>query len=405
MLNLFNTLGRRDEEFHPVNEKVVKIFTCGPSVYQRAHIGNFRTFLFEDILIRYLQYSGYTVRRGMNFTDIEDKALKEAEVRGMSVRQLTEENIKEFMEEMDLLKIRVPDYLPKASECVYEAVQIIERLLELQIAYWYKGNVYFDPLKYKGFGKLYGLNMDRWPTTKRRFHKDTYPGTQWNLGDFILWHGYKGGDANFWDSTIGRGRPSWNIQDPSMILKHFDETLSIYCGGIDNLFRHHDYTLAILESVTPYPMARFWLHCEHLLVNGKKMSKSKGTIYYTDTLLNLGYSIHEVRFFLVYSHYRQKLNYSDSSMIATACKLRAFRNKVAKIKARSDEKAPVELSYVQEIRTVFSERMDRDLNVRGAFDAVADEVSKVDLQDLKAGKASGIIAALMEIDNVLQVIF
>jgi len=405
MLNLFNTLGRRDEEFHPVNEKVVKIFTCGPSVYQRAHIGNFRTFLFEDILVRYLQYSGYTVRRGMNFTDIEDKALKEAEARRMSVRQLTEENIKEFMEEMDLLKIRVPDYLPKASECVHEAVQIIERLLDLQIAYWYKGNVYFNPLKYKGFGKLYGLDMDRWPTIKRRFHKDTYPGIQWNLGDFILWHGYKRGDANFWDSKIGRGRPSWNIQDPSMILKHFHETLSIYCGGIDNLFRHHDYTLAILESVTPYSMARFWLHCEHLLVNGRKMSKSKGTIYYTDTLRNLGYPIHEIRFFLVYSHYRHKLNYSDSSMSATADKLRAFRNKVTKIKARSDEKAPIDGSYVQKIRNIFSECMDEDLNVRGAFDAVADEVSKVNLHDLKAGQASGIIAALMEIDNVLKVIF
>ncbi len=140
------------------------------------------------------------------------------------------------------------------------------------------------PLKFPGFGKLFGLDMSKWPKKKVRFHKDTYPGVQWNLGDFILWHGYKDGEKAYWDTGIGRGRPSWNIQDPAMVSRYFDETLSVYCGGIDNLYRHHDYTLAILESIRPYPMARFWLHCHHLLVNGRKMSKSRGNIYYTDML-------------------------------------------------------------------------------------------------------------------------
>ncbi len=158
---------------------------------------------------------------------------------------------------------------------------MIERLLELKIAYRHGDNIYFDPLKFPGFGKLYGLDMSRWPTRKKRFHRDTYPGIQWNLGDFILWHGYREGDTVFWDTAIGRGRPSWNIQDPSMVASHFQETLSIYCGGIDNLYRHHDYSLAILESLRPYPMARFWLHGHHLLVGGRKMSKSRGTVYYT----------------------------------------------------------------------------------------------------------------------------
>lgn len=147
MLKLLNTLGKRIETFRPIDERVVNIFTCGPSVYQRSHIGNFRTFLFEDLLVRYLEYSGYTIKRGMNFTNIEDKAIKEAEKKKRSVTHLTEENIKKFIEEMDLLRMKIPDYLPKASDAIDQAVEIIERLLDLKVAYWYRGNVYFEPWK------------------------------------------------------------------------------------------------------------------------------------------------------------------------------------------------------------------------------------------------------------------
>jgi cysteinyl-tRNA synthetase len=172
---------------------------------------------------------------------------------------------------MELLRIKIPDYLPRASEAVDEAAEIIGDLLRRGIAYRHGGNIYFDPLTFPGFGAIYGLDMSRWPSRRRRFHKDTYPGIQWNLGDFILWHGYKPGDTLSWETPIGRGRPSWNVQDPAMIIKYFHETLSIYCGGYDNLFRHHDYLKAILESVRPYPMARFWLHGHHLYIEGQKM--------------------------------------------------------------------------------------------------------------------------------------
>ena len=276
MLKLFNSLGKKLEPFQPVNPNVVTLFTCGPSVYQRSHIGNFRTFLFEDILIRYLEVSGYSVKRGMNFTDVEDKAIQEAEAKKISLKTLTDRNIKSFVRELKRLRMKIPDYLVRASEAIDESVEIIEKLLSLKIAYWYRGNVYFDPLKFPRFGILFGLDMAKWPAEKRRFHKDTYPGLNWNLGDFVLWHGCKKDDKICWDTRVGRGRPSWNIQDPSMVGKRFNETLSIYCGGFDNLFRHHDYSLAILESIRPYPMARFWLHCYHLVVNGQKMSKSKG---------------------------------------------------------------------------------------------------------------------------------
>jgi cysteinyl-tRNA synthetase len=405
MLTLLNTLGKTVERFQPVDEKVINIFTCGPSVYQRSHIGNFRTFLFEDIVVRYLEYLGYTVKRGMNFTDIEDKALKEAKKRHQSVTHLTEENIRKFIEEIDFLRMKIPDYLPKASDAVDEAVEIISRLLDLKVAYWNRGNVYFEPLKFPGFGEIYGLDMTRWPSKKRRFHRDTYPGMRWNLGDFILWHGYNKADTIYWDTSIGKGRPSWNIQDPSMIFKHFNETLSIYCGGFDNLFRHHDYTRAILESVWTYPMARYWLHCQHLYVNGQKMSKSKGNMYYIDTLLEQGYEIQEIRFFLIYCHYRQKLNYSGENMRSVVEKLKKFRRIVRTIEKKMAQRTNPDTRTAQRLKQGFEEKMDNDLDVKAAFNELYEALYTINVTKLGLSEASGIIHALREIDGVLKVIF
>ena len=405
MLRLFNTFGRKIRPFHPARNDLVTIFTCGPSVYQRAHIGNYRTFLFEDILERYLEYSGYRVKRGMNLTDIEDKAVTEAEKKRTSVKELTDKNISGFLREMKLLRMKIPDYLPRASESVNEAVEIIEHLIERRIAYWYNGSVYFDPLQFSGFGKLFRLDMSRWPAKKIRFHKDTYPGIQWNLGDFILWHGYKKSDKTYWDTRIGRGRPSWNIQDPSMISRYFDETLSIYCGGIDNLYRHHDYTLAILESIRPYRMAKTWLHCHHLYVNGQKMSKSRGNIYYTDMLSREGYSMQEIRFFLIYGHYREKLNFSKDIMKSTVNRLRELKRRVDALAAKAALKTTRESVYSTEIKKVFSDYMDDDLDVKQAFDGLSKILSSKDLSIITRSEAKGILKALRGADEVLQVIF
>ncbi len=404
MLRLFNTCGKEIEAFRPVRKDLVTIFTCGPSVYQRAHIGNFRTFLFEDVLVRYLEYSGYKVLRGMNLTDIEDKAIEEASKRGMSVRKLTGGHIREFAKEMELLWIRRPDYLPRASDCVEESVAIIEKLLGTGIAYRYRGNIYFDPLKVRGFGKLYGLDMRRWPKSKRRFHKDTYPGMRWNLGDFILWHGAGAGECDAWNTRIGRGRPSWNIQDPAMVSRYFDETLSVYCGGIDNLVRHHDYNMAVMEAVRPYPMARFWLHCHHLHVNGRKMSKSRGNIYYTDTVIKKGYGPEELRFFLIYGHYRKILNYSDRAMKFSATRLRRFKRMVCAIGEKAG-KPRTGGNIAEMLRNTFVGEMDDDLDVKGAFDGLSEVLSAIDVGRLKPREASGIIHALRNIDHVLKVIF
>lgn len=403
MLKIYNTLSRKIEKFIPASTKRVTIFTCGPSVYQRSHIGNFRTFLFEDIVLRHLEFSGYRVTRCMNYTDIEDKAIAEASKRGSTVKKLTQANIQIFHNDMKRLKLKEPDCFPRASEHVNEAARIINELLRRKIAYKYGRNIYFDPLKYKGFGRLFGLDMSRWPKKRRRFHKDTYPGIQWNLGDFILWHGYKDGDAVYWDTEIGRGRPSWNIQDPSMITPYFNETLSIYCGGIDNLYRHHDYNMAILESIKPYKMSKYWMHGMHLYVDGSKMSKSKGNILYTDDLLKHGYSAADIRFFLIYGHYRKRLNFSFSSMEKTSERIRSFRKRADAISrtASGFRACPAADTIIK----IFTEHMDNDLDIKSAFDALDRLITSINPRELKSAEAGAIAKALRKIDTVLQVIF
>ncbi|GAB4486506.1 MAG: cysteine--tRNA ligase [Thermodesulfovibrionales bacterium] len=404
MLRLYNTLSRRIEPFRPAHTPV-GVFTCGPSVYQRAHIGNWRTFLFEDILVRYLEYRGYRVKRGMNITDIEDKAVAEAKKRRTTVQKLTDRNIRQFLREMRRLRMQTPDYLPRASEHVLSAVKLIQMLLRKKVAYWHGGNVYFDPLRFTGFGKLYGLDMKRWPKKLRRFHRDTYPGIQWNLGDFILWHGRRQCDTDCWDTEIGPGRPSWNIQDASMISDFFDRTLSVYCGGIDNLYRHHDYSIAILESVRPYPMARYWLHGGHLFVDGRKMSKSLGNIIHADDLAARGFSYHEIRYFLMSRHYREKLNFTDAAMRNAALRLRALRRLAGRIRKMAGAARPQQSRFADEVRAAFEQGMDNDLNAPEAVNRMSAVLRNHDISELSAAEAAGVVTAIRDADHVLQVLF
>ena len=410
-MRIFNSMGKKLEEFIPVSTKETTIFTCGPSVYQRAHIGNFRTFLFEDIVVRYLEYSGHNVKRGMNYTDVEDKAVREAYKRGITVPELTSVNIREFQKEMRQLGMKIPDYFPRASENVNNAMEILEILLQKGIAYRHGINYYFDPLKFPGFGKLYGLDMRQWPKRRKRFHLDTYPGMRWNLGDFILWHGCRARDVVCWDAPLGRGRPSWNIQDQAMILPYFHETLSIYMGGIDNMVRHHDYIIAVLESVRPYPVARFWLHCRHLFVEGRKMSKSLGNILYTTDVLAKGFSARELRFFLIYNHYRGKVNFTWDGMAEAAGLLRQTRSLVRRAAAGfRTGKAPRPAGkgaaqWAGDLRAAFRAGMDNDLNVRQAFDGMKAVLDKAVQARPGSGECTGLESALREIDSVLGVLF
>ncbi len=411
MLRIYNTMTRRKEAFLPRAPPVVTFFTCGPSIYQRPHLGNYRTFLYEDIFERYLGYLGYRVERVLPFTDVEDKAIAQAEKEGMSLADLTSRVAEEFFREACLLRMKPPTYNPRSSTTVEYAVEIIERLLEKGVAYRYGPDIYFDPLKFPLFGKLFRLDMARWPRKKRHFRKDTYPGIRWNYGDFILWHGERKGDTVVWETRIGRGRPSWNVQDPGMVIPFLGNSIDIHAGGIDNLYRHHDYNLAIVESLTGREYARYWLHGEHLLIDGKKMSKSRGNIVYLSDLTSRGCTPEEVRFFLTYGHYRDRLNMTTEKLSEAREVLRNLKAMINGISTGAGNLPgnPPDSPVARSLEEGFGERMNDDLDVRGAVDRIAGSLGELtDLQasgDLSPGEGGAALAALRRIDGVLQVLF
>lgn len=379
-LSLTNTLTRRKEAFSSREPGKIAMFTCGPSVYSRAHIGNFRTFLYEDVLQRYLEYLGFRVERMINFTDVEDKAIEEAQAKDLTLKELTAPVEELFYADTRRLGIKLPDYIPRSSTSVDQAVRLIQILLEKGYAYFHRGDVFYDPLKYPGFGRLYGLDMRRWPKQRQRFRRDTYPGMRWNLGDFILWHGGRG-DHIYWNTEIGMGRPSWNIQDAAMITKHLGYRIDLSCGGMDNLYRHHDYTLAVVESVSGETFCPFWLHGGHVLSRGQKMSKSKGNVIYLTDLLEQGYSPHAIRLSLIYRHYRKKLNMSPEYLDEISSRLETFTRMVQALAAPggSSKEGPLQRNGPG-LEEIFRERMNDDLDVKGAFDGIFDRISTLTSQ-------------------------
>lgn len=416
MLKLYNTLTRRLEIFEPLEEGKVKLVTCGPSIYQMPHIGNYRTFVFEDVLQRYLEYLGYKVERLMNITDVEDKALAEAENREISLKELTTRNIDKFIEELENLKVKIPDHLLRSSFVVDEAVHLIEILLEKGYAYWHthrgRRNVYYEPLKFEGFGKLFGLDMSKWPKKRRRFHRDTYPNEQWNRGDFILWHGYKEGDKVYYDTKIGKGRPSWNIQDQAMVSKTFGFDVDLWCSGIDSTNRHHDYIIATVESIKGKPFVNYWLHAAHLIFEGEKMSKRKGNIKYPNDLLEAKCLWNHIRFFLIYGHYRRKLNFTFKDYNKVCKLLRSFRQMVKKLGVAEgfEQKSSIRAKkLVQQIQAGFVENMNNDLDVKAAFDSLYRTVSSLvklkEKQMLSDEDSKEALKKVKDIDYVLQTIF
>lgn len=413
-LYLTNTLTRKKERFEATESRKVKLVTCGPSIYRRAHVGNYRTFLYEDVLQRYLEYLGYRVERLINFTDVEDKAIAEMEKTGKTRKELTSPVETRFFQEAEMLCIKLPDLIPRSSTSVFEGVKLIQTLIEKGFAYWHGHDVFYDPLKFEGFGKLYGLDMSRWPKKKRRFHKDTYPGQRWNLGDFILWHGCRHNrpDCICWQTDIGKGRPSWNIQDPAMISKHLGYEVDISCGGVDNLYRHHDYTIAVMEAVSDSrPFSRFWLHGEHVLVKGAKMSKSKGNTVYLEDLLDKGYSTRHIRFFLIQRHYRKKLNLTKKTLQEAIARLDRFNDLVEKVNetgSGGSQKSKSATDDARQLTQCFERRMNDDLDVAGAFDSLYDVLaallSRWERKTPATETVRAVYGALDKINLVLQVI-
>lgn len=410
MLKLYNTMTRSKEYFKPRNRGVVKVFTCGPSIYRRPHIGNYRTFMYEDILVKYLEYKGFSVDRAIPLTDIEDKTILEAIKKKKKIDDLTGDVEKIFYAEARALNIRLPRKVQRSTRCVECAAGLIKKLMETGCAYQHGRDIFFDPLTYKDFGKLYRLDKRRWPKKKIRFRRDTYNGNRWNLGDFILWHGYRDGDPKWWDTEVGKGRPSWNIQDPSIIIKHLGPEIDINCGGIDNIYRHHDYNIAILESYSGATYANYYLHGEHLIVEGKPMSKSRGNILYPEDIYRRGCRSRELRFFLFYTQYRKKLNFTRTRFKESCNKLETFRKLARQLTGASGPSSSPDRriqTAIRGIQRVFETEMDNDLGAGAAFDAMLKLLLQLhqNRNALTRRDASDLARVLKKIDSVLGVIF
>lgn len=325
MLKLYNTLSKKIEEFKPLNDNKVTMYTCGPTVYDHMHIGNLRTFLFADILYRVLVTNDYQVTNVQNITDIDDKIIKRATERGISIQELADEYTKYFLEDLSRLNIITVNVQPKATEHIGKMIKYIEELIEKGFAYVEKdGSVYFDISKFPSYGRLSGLDR-RELKTGTRILSDEY--TKEDVQDFALWKSV-GLDEVGWDSPWGKGRPGWHIECSVMSQEYLGETLDIHAGGIDLMFPHHENEIAQSESKTGKPFVNFFIHGEHILVDGKKMSKSLKNFYTLQDVINKGYDPISYRYLILTAHYRDRLNFTWKSLEGAQNTLNNIREEI-----------------------------------------------------------------------------
>ncbi|MBU0635515.1 cysteine--tRNA ligase, partial [Candidatus Micrarchaeota archaeon] len=306
MLKLYNTLSRKLESFLPLHDKKAGLYTCGPTVYNTPHIGNWRAFVWEDLLKRYLKFKGFQVTHVMNLTDVDDKTIKGSKEQGKSLQAFTNPYKKEFFKELKELNIEPADQYPEATQHIPEMVSMVQKLLKNDLAYQEKdGNIYYSIKKFKNYGKLSKFKLKKLKAGAR-VNQDEYEKKAAN--DFALWKAWTPADGEvYWETKIGKGRPGWHIECSAMSTKYLGETFDIHTGGVDNLFPHHENEIAQSKGAHQKPFVKYWLHVKHLLVNGKKMSKSLGNVYKLEDLKQ--FSFKTIRMALLIGHYRKQLDF------------------------------------------------------------------------------------------------
>ncbi len=407
-MQLYNTLSRKKEEFKPIKPGEVKVYSCGPTVYDFVHIGNCRAFICADILTRYLEYKDLKVIRVMNLTDVDDKTIRGARKENVPLKEYTDRYKKAFFEDIASLKIRKADFYPEATKCIREIVAIVKGLMEKGYAYkGDDGSIYYSVKKFRDYGKLANLKLDELQAGAR-VKQDEYDKEQAN--DFALWKAWDEEDGDvFWETEIGKGRPGWHIECSAMSMKHLGETFDIHTGGEDLIFPHHQNEIAQSEAFTGRKFVNYWFHNAFLLVNEKKMSKSLGNFYTLRDLIKKGYKPRAIRYALMSAHYRTPLNFTEEGIKAaqnSIDRLQEFIEKIRDLKKNSTAKENSEVKKILEnARQVFENSMDDDLNINEALAAVFDVVRSVNSLILEnkvsrrdAEKAE---AAMIRFDKVL----
>ena len=408
-IRLFNTYSRALEEFRPLDPagREVKMYTCGPTVYSHAHIGNFRAYLFEDLLQRHLESRGFAVRRVMNITDVDDKTIRGSREANVPLAEFTAQFKKAFFDDLDSLRIKRADSFPEATDPreIKKMIEMIGTLMERGLAYQAEDkSIYFRINKFPEYGKLAHFDLEELRSTGR-VKSDEYD--KEHIGDFALWKAWDEADGPVkWSSPWGDGRPGWHIECSAMATQLLGDQLDIHCGGVDNIFPHHEAEIAQTEGCTGKKFVRYWLHCAHLMVEGQKMAKSLGNFYTLRDVLAKGYSGREVRYALMRVHYRAPLNFTWEGMEEAREALR----RIDDWKRRMEENAQRPRSNAERPMpegSGFHDALDEDLNISGAlgvlFETIRETNRRMDAGEMRTEEAKAWLEWWKGVDQVLQI--
>lgn len=405
-IQLHNTLSGKVEPFVPLKPGRVGMYTCGPTVYDYAHIGNYRTFVFQDILRRFLKWRGFQLNHVMNLTDVDDRIIANASAAGVGIREYTEKFVQAFFEDCKTLSIESPEHWIRATEHIADMVALIQKLQENTYTYPGEGSIYYRITKFKDYGKLSKVDLSGIQAGARvdndRYEKES-------ARDFALWKAPKPGE-HFWETPIGAGRPGWHIECSAMAMKYLGETLDIHTGGIDLAFPHHENEIAQSEAATGKQFVRYWLHAEHLLVEGEKMSKSLGNFFTLRDLFAKGYKPSALRFALASVPYRRQLNFTFDGLQQATSSVERLRNFAARLKA---EKFPAgnQPGMAERIAKAAADLdggLSDDLNTAQALAAVFDFVREaniaMDKGEFRQGEVATAESFLAGFDKVFGVL-
>src|SRR5690349_10744341 len=408
MLKFRNTLSGRVEEFHPINDAEVKFYYCGPTVWNYGHIGNFRSAVAADVLRRYLKFKGYKVTHVMNITDVEDRIIAESQKAGLSIDDYTAIYIAALWEDFDALGCERPEVVPRATRHIPEMVTLIEQLLATDHAYESDGSIYYRISSFPEYGKLSKINFaGNIAGASERVDTDKYE--KEDARDFALWKEPASETEPAWDAEIGRGRPGWHIECSAMSMKYLGESFDIHAGGIDLVFPHHENEIAQSEGATGKPFVRYWIHFEHLKVEGETMSKSKGNYYTFRDIAAKGFSPAAIRYFLLSVPFNKQLNFTFDALAGaekTVASLRDFRARLSEAKAEPGMNADLHESAERALRE-FEAGMDDDFNTSVALAAVHNLSREVNTalarKKVKADNQRELLEVIDRIDTVLNI--
>jgi cysteinyl-tRNA synthetase len=406
-LTVFNSMTRRKEKFIPLVKNKVKYYSCGPTVYDYAHIGNFRAYIFEDLLRRVINYKGCRVTQVMNLTDVDDKTIKGSHAAKLSLDNYTGKYKKAFFEDIKTLNIQPAEHYPEATKHINDMIELIKKLFAGNMCYQADdGSVYFNIRKFQDYGKLSHLDIHNL-RIGARINQDEYQKEY--AADFALWKAWNKQDGDiYWNSPWGKGRPGWHIECSAMSMKYLGESFDLHTGGIDNMFPHHEDEIAQSEAATGKKFVKYWMHCEHLIVNNQKMSKSLGNFYTLRDLISKGYTGREVRYVLLSAHYRQQLNFTLDALSAAKnalYRIDKFIDRIQQVSSQKENQSENRRNWTKPFMEEFDKAVSDDLNIPLAlgevFNMIREGNRMLDQKSLSTEQALQGIICLNKMDAVL----